>query len=481
MPGIVGIIIDAGLQNYFQLYLSQYHYSNIFLQQYKGLLCFYQMMQKPFLWKYLYRFCFQGGYFQELPNQKVLATAYYFAEWYHMTPRNDTAYLACLGVSTGSAFDETYQTQVDLHATLSKSYIVGTFEQDAFSEVQQITNGVMTILQDLSLKIQNSPDDLYSFRPILTGSMAEKIKTGYPDDYDFLLHMYKLEENFKDCYYLAIPQNLSPAVIKEGERVPTKEIMDPFVDVLDKYLNSCTLPTGFAQTTQIRTGVQIKPFSFVLHWRGRSFKDLRINVDIVPAIEVPFAKLQKCYPYLQPFVKEYSTYTIPKNLGYYNMDNRLSFSVHELNILQNVPQCIRCGYRLAKAMRHKEVCPPLKTDKGRYVDATDYIPSYMLKTCLLHVWHQQSSISSTCMVSTNAILHSQSVDWALKIYKKMEHFLKTQDGQIPSYFQPMGDIQSIYELSYQRGECEEKLLKEKCDIILRFTDIITKLLHKLLI
>ena len=67
---------------------------------------------------------------------------------------------------------------------------------------------------------------------------------------------------------------------------------------------------------------------------------------------------------------------------------RLSFSLHERDMMKSLPTYVRSGYRLAKAVRHIELCPGVMFSGTTFASVDEHVTTHMIKTCLLHTMKQ---------------------------------------------------------------------------------------------
>ena len=96
---------------------------------------------------------------------------------------------------------------------IQKEYIGGCFHEAAVTEEHHIRSCLYEMLKDISL---SECQPLVKFTPILTGSSAERSKTGYPDEYDFLL---VIQNVLDECSFSNINSTTSVDVeFKEGGR-----------------------------------------------------------------------------------------------------------------------------------------------------------------------------------------------------------------------------------------------------------------------
>ena len=462
---IIGIISNFGIVQHFQLFLAHFGSSTVIQKSYKGLLCYFLLMKHPHLWKYFYCQSFDMLCPHTKKWESLLSRAYQFSEWYGTTPRNDMAFLP---MHKRNVFEDIKNTRIldNIRTTVMKPHVSGYCHGDSLQEREYILSCIKECLWQLSRQLERSPDVRFSFVPVLSGSAAEGTKTGYLNELDFLLEMKHFKEKFDNF-------PLETIISMDTNIYGIQTTLEEFRKVLNNCLKLYQFPAGFALEKLIPTSTSVKPFRFILLWRGRSFKDLMISVDLVPAFLFPLQKVKLTSRILHCH-EECPVYIIPKNVGLMNMDMRLSFSLEELRLINNSPDYIKHAYRLAKAMRHHEICPSVETAKGHFSVASEYISSYMLKTCLFHAMSDNMKpVANEC---SQWLLCSWSIHWAIKIYERMEHFLKVHEGKIPHYFHVGFDICSRYQVAARRGEEEENMMVKKTETMLFFVRVILQLL-----
>ena len=72
----------------------------------------------------------------------------------------------------------------------------------------------------------------------------------------------------------------------------------------------------------------------------------------------------------------------PRNLPLF----QLGLNLAEAEMFHKMPVEMRDGYRLAKILKHSDICPEID---GISVDW--FITSYMLKTCIFHLYSKESN------------------------------------------------------------------------------------------
>ena len=460
----------TGIPQYFCLFLKRFRHTIILKtgSWSKGFLCLYTAMKHPHLWKYFYSDLVKD--FAGLPGwHSLMEEAYSFSEWYHTTPRSDRAYLSCIPQEQDVKLLSTEVTH--LKGTLLKPYTTGLYDNQEKLEAEAIQRYVQEFVHDITEKV-GSLDKRFASTPILSGSVAEGAKIGLPDEYDFILHLHELQEEFDRCE-LEIDV---AAVTQFRVNMDIPQLFEDYFSTFDEQLQKYEFTNGFSLDRLPKENEDSKPFTVTLLWRGRFFKDLQVNIDLVPAFKISYPKVQaRLFGLNQDIIKS-QLFAIMKSSGYKFESLRLSFSIHERDLLQGLPMYVKNGYRLAKAVRHTEVCPKVKASEMAFASVDEYLTTYMLKTCLLHSLKE----FDWPILDENDWLNPLSIDCAITIYEQIKYFWEIFEGKIPNYFQTTSDICSGYQVANQRGEQEEKHDRKKQKVTLTFINYILQLLHELL-
>ena len=138
-------------------------------------------------------------------------------------------------------------------------------------------------------------------------------------------------------------------------------------------------------------------------WTGDVLENMMIYVDLVPAFRLPPSFKP---PKLPPLcIGDQPSHIIAKKSRHNYSEKKedclfsFSFSLHENEFVCNLPENIRLGYTLAKAVRIAAISKPsdlsgLTLDEDDKINSEDVITTYMLKTCLMKHFdeHQQNRI-----------------------------------------------------------------------------------------
>ena len=420
-------------------------------------------MKHPHLWKYFY--------FEMVKDQSsihewnsIMEEAYKFSEFYNTTPRSDKACLPLRSMDKISTMTET----THLTDTLQKPYISGSFGREGKSESDAIRKYVEDFVVQITQQVESSNKKLAA-TPILSGSVSEGTKVGLPDEYDFILHLHELQETFDKS---DVPLGYCPSQNVTDILTVFSQFFDGFLVQVNK--KEQQMKNFFVLKSPMHNPA-VKPFTITLFWNGYFFKDLLVNIDFVPAFTISYEKAKKGLPLLQKETANSQIFAVFKEDQFHCICLRPSFSMHERDLLKALPMCLKNAYRLAKAVRHTEVCPSVQLPDMTIASADEYITTYMLKTCLMHTVKGCEQHN----VEDNEWLSPLSIKWAIKIFEQMKDFVEIFVGKIPNYFLTGEDICSSYDLSQTYGYAKQHYEKKQ-KITLTFIDCILQLLKELL-
>ena len=447
--------------------LKENHYTELFkpVEFAKDIVYLQLVMKHPHIWKYFY-----FDMVKDRANihewDTLIKKSYIFSEWYHTTPRSDRAYFCPITLEQNIPIRET----VEMVGTLQKSYINGRFDRQQQNESNAIQNYVVEFVRDITEKLACS-NKLFAATPILSGSVAEGTKVGLPDEYDFILLLHKLQDEFD---LSKIKANLPSAPYLRVEMAESHLFTEYYEAFYQEMLNYEHSEHFFLH--KIGNGISVRPFTFTLSYHGIFFKNLNIDIDLVPAFKISYQAVETTHHKIRQECTNTQILAVVKQAKTIGENLHLSFSFHERDELNSLSMCVKNGYCLAKAVRHVEVCPWVKVSGMTVVSVDEHVTTYMLKTCLLHVMKE----CEPKQFEDNEWLSPLSIKWAIKIYEQMKFFVEIFEGRIPSYFQPTADICSEFDITEKRGEHKEECNRRTQKIRLTFINYILQLLNKLL-
>ena len=423
-------------------------------------------MQHPHLWKYFY---FEMVEVQSIIPEwnSIMEDAYKFSEFYNTTPRTDKA---CLPY--GSMDKKTCLTDAThLTDTLQKPYISGCFDIEGENEGFIIQKCVEDFVLYITKQVESSNKKLAA-TPILSGSVAEGTKVGVPDEYDFILHLYGLQDAFDKHFEQSVAHQ--PIF---GKGFNTSAVFEEYIDAFRKQVKEYQhhMKDFFVVKSPLHTS-DVKPFTITLYWLGHSFKNLKVSIDFVPAFKFSFQSTQIRLWDMRKECDNSQIFAVCKHNESRQVYLRLSYSLHERDLLQALPICVKNGYRLAKAVRHTEVCPNMQLSDKTFASVYDYVTTYMLKTSLLHTTKECEQNH----LDDNEWLSPLSIRWAIKIYEQMKFLLEIFEGKMPSYFDSYENVCFDQPIPHNLTDRQKQYYKKKTQITMNFIDCILQLLQELL-
>ena len=360
---------------------------------------------------------------------------------------------------------------------LLKSPVIGKLPEIA--ETSEVKLAVSKVIERVAGKVSKT-FPLFTFKPEISGSVSEGTKCGFPDEFDFLCTMVKLCECFQEPNVASSPPMFCQLKIKPDFCLPDHKILQ-YVDK-DNSLRSAKLINDFSdQLTRAflerdiwEDVLTLVPVSIclmaanatkiTLKWHGHVYKDLLINVDIVPALHFPsfWPSNVSETALLNSQLKNKGIHVVMALHGERFLKSgekhfRLSFSLAETELFKSLPGHVRQGYILAKAVRSPYVCPQIVLEKpsasevhgcdseeatdmetdltwpeDNIVAAEKVISSYFLKNALFILmnkyYHKEIELD---LQNTS---EDQVIIWARHIYDFIENCLEQE--QLPSFFVP---------------------------------------------
>ncbi|XP_052080119.1 uncharacterized protein LOC127718190 [Mytilus californianus] len=308
-------------------------------------------------------------------------------------------------------------------------------------EVESVTCDVNNLVTSLCTQIRKY-DSRFEMSVLLSGSMAEGTKIGRPDEFDFILCLDKLNDitdivmtedliktgfaslKFKNTQDFDEYLQFTDA---DGFFLP-KLYLQLFYHYLQRALNEPHLwkEGNFYFNVENRFGkVFGKPvFTFDVYWLGSIYKQLRISIDLVPAVykrgwwppnidvdNIPLIntdiKSAGCFLTLQTKTQHFAPNDwdcISRTCN--NEDNaeltekkmlRISAAPAEICLMKSLPNEFRKAYILAKVL--KTICPEIDIETKQYnleeedseyaeprrTNPSKLIKSYMLKNSAFYV------------------------------------------------------------------------------------------------
>ena len=321
------------------------------------------------------------------------------------------------------------------------------------AELVQIHQETENLIRDILQKVADH-DRRFRSTLILSGSVREKTKAGLPNEFDFMCNLELLSSYCK----VIDEDTCSPGFVRlEGTDADSANIAEFFdadgflvpylvrskfeqivrVVMFDSELwKCCRICSNFILPSLESDISHPKPSIIIeLCWNGPIYKNMFYSVDLVPAIDpgvfwpknaISTSRVVENIPKQCLFVM-----TIPRfERGVCGNEVRISFSLVESAIFDNIPDVIKNSYIAAKAIR--ELCPtPMDSEEQRgeaHFDAQSLIPSFWLKMALFHEIDRYGLDDGSSLTM-----------WVRRIYERIHHFF-CEDGVFPSFFMPQQDF-----------------------------------------
>ncbi|PFX22559.1 putative ankyrin repeat protein [Stylophora pistillata] len=292
----------------------------------------------------------------------------------------------------------------------------------------------------------------------LSGSWAEGTKIGFPNEFDYKWTLINFNDSFIPEEAETHPLGYTKLRLRESEAfdhnltryVDTDGFLDSRNLIRDLYttINDAIFSGGIiaSESLYLRKHLKVDKGSIsklAFRWVGTLFKDLLIEVDIVPAIK-PSVWTPRCievnHSGLITSPKESKTSIVlktpsPRLVKNWNAHFRISVSEYEAQILQNIPLPVLRGYILLKSLKDTLYMPQIYDHDqiDGLMEAT--ISTYMLKTCFLH---ELKAAKDTCDPTLELARDSKSdevsITWARRIIERME--LSIERSELKSFFVP---------------------------------------------
>ena len=366
---------------------------------------------------------------------------------------------------------------------------------EAAEEAEAVVSAVNALVESLCVQIA-AYDSRFEMSVFPTGSNAEGTKVGRPDEFDFVLCLDKLNdkteifmtEECRETGYACLRFTETPL---SEEYLPFSDVDGyflalPFLQLFFKYAKRALNETEMWTTGNLYYNfedkmvvLQGKPvFNFSVYWMGSTFKQLKVSIDLVPAVykrgwwppnidvkEIPLMNERifaaGCFLMLQTRTQDFDSKRHLLNDSVSHTCNvfggesdfpkrrmlRISATPAEIALMKSLPETFRHAYALAKIVKTKEMCPEIEINElptrsylkqkkfqeqtPSPVKPSGLIKSYMLKNCIFYVL-QEMRHGSKC----DSGLKISEV--AAKVYKCLLQF--ADERCLKPYFLPFSDV-----------------------------------------
>ena len=290
------------------------------------------------------------------------------------------------------------------------------------NEARHVSQIIMSFIQEL-MKAVGEFDPRFIGEVKLSGSMAESCKVGEPDEFDFMLYLPTLAENFEPVRSPADPPSYCKVQLKKDKSSESvKDLLKDGKYLFPQRIKACLfshiedilmrnkvqvpqeirfyLEEFMPDSGKHRIVNEIKP-GFILHleWRHGLYTGLKITADVIPTLPFDDQK-EVCMNYTteswdvlssvedsgNPLKSPASLHLVPKPISnsatnpFENVLWRVSTSKLETKIIQRIPHCKRNTYIMAKILLEQS---GKMTDMDGLGSCEYYIHTYLLKTAFL--------------------------------------------------------------------------------------------------
>lgn len=342
----------------------------------------------------------------------------------------------------------------------AKKFILDCRDMGLFPDVTENTD----IAAAIHATITNAASKVAQLNPLLkcdvslSGSWAEGTKIRGPNEFDYKWTFVNFNDSFIPEETETHPLGYTRLRLREKEAsnhnltryVDTGGFLDSRNLIRDLYttINDAIFSGGIiaSESLFLRKHLKVDKGSIsklAFRWVGTLFKDLLIEVDIVPAIK-PSLWTPKCielnHSALITSPKESKTSIVlktpsPRLVKNWNAHFRISVSEYEAQILQGIPLPVLRGYILLKSLKDTLYMPQIydHDQVDGLMEAT--ISSYMLKTCFLHeLKAAKDACEPTLELSRDSKSDEVSIRWAKRIIERMESSIER--SELKSFFIP---------------------------------------------
>ena len=328
-------------------------------------------------------------------------------------------------VSTSEDTEEGKLSDSDTLQTLP-NYLKRVLETDGIGKVPQsnearrISQVVTVFIQDLMTAV-GELDSRFIGEVKLSGSTAECCKVEEPDEFDFMLYLPTLAEDFVPVHSPDDPAGYCKVELKKGRNgEKVKDLLKDGKYLFSQRIKACLfshiedvlllkrvevpqeirfyLEEFMPESDKHRIVSEIKP-GLHLEWRKGLYTGLKITADVIPTM--PFDDpeeadmnyttqswkvLSKVEDYTDHFKSAATLYLVPKPVSTStsrlneNVVWRISMSKFETKILQRMPDYKRDVYLIGKVLLHQSGKVPDVDGLGSCVYS---IHTYLLKTAFL--------------------------------------------------------------------------------------------------
>ncbi|CAC5409221.1 unnamed protein product [Mytilus coruscus] len=330
---------------------------------------------------------------------------------------------------------------------------------------------------DIALSIENIMNNLAQYvkmkNPILecnvtlSGSRKEGTKIGQNDEFDIKWHLLRFSEHVEPVELPEFPKGFVKLKLKDDAN---RELLQEYVDE-NGFIDSMKVVRSMYSAINLAllnndvlksTNLYLKSFldlhkgsisNLNFRWTGKSFKDLDISVDIVPAVAptkwlphtINLHTNLMSHLHLEP---NYSVvFKTPDSEVFrdWNILLRISTADVEADIIRSTTPSIRKGYILLKALHKSEYFPTVWDKDDDDEPSVEYLTTYMLKSCFLYELEKYVDQYNSSEQSSVEPDWDSPPAWAYRMTRRM--LVCVQNQSMPVFFFPEVNLLHTYTLN----------------------------------
>ena len=340
-----------------------------------------------------------------------------------------------------------------------------TFEDES----EMIRSALQRFLSDMCNAIA-SKEAVFRGHIMQSGSVGENTKVGVPDEFDFV---YILEEFSEKCVidkpksaedpdfvYLRIKDEHTSTFdnftdIHGYLNCPT--IFDKFLEFANEFLNNHEVyrhPNIWPSDDMFKDiGSPNSPtYMFAIRWVGGRYKQITINVDVVPVIQLkswwPNNASLDAIGDITRQNDEILCLALVQTEQQTSKFRISAFNAEKSNI-KSLPNIAKNAYIISKILLDNRLCPKIETFCE--IDVNDFVTSYMLKNCMFYI-SQKHKFSQPNDDTTPCPDESCDLSkFVIEIFEMLLQFSVVE--KLPSYLFPWQNV-FTFKLNRDIGKVE---------------------------
>ena len=354
--------------------------------------------------------------------------------------------------------------------------------------VAEVVNGICQVIGERDELLKNSV--------FQTGSVGEKTKVGFPDEFDFIC-LINFIPNVCELDQEQSKNDLGFAYVKLKDEHLGEEYRELFDT--DCYLENYLIYLRFVSALRVATQTpsiythpnicfclneanknpidQIPNCKFSIRWTGAVFKDIVIDVDLVPACRMPGwwpldTNLDSVVGDKEQLKSDGAILLLHSMVdGNYSPQAKLRVSAQaaEKVHMEALPQLARDSYMVSKILCSNKFWPEVELE-NHYMVPSKYVKSYMLKNCMFHVFKE-------VLKEADAVTREQSThplkDIVVRIFKTLINFAESE--HLPTFMFPW---QNVFTFPNVLDEALLSRLKVHCMYRKLYAKVILRLLDE---